>query len=179
MRTDKQIAASRANGALSRGPSTESGKRNSRFNALQHGNFAKTILLPGESGDGFYELLDTLHAQFTPMSPLESIIVQKMGAALWRQIRLWSFDQVHLARECAKIQQASTEADLNLLTVGALAYHSIARADGPANSFQIHEMRYDRQFTSALAQLNRLRKMPSSAPLRENIKPEGTNPTSG
>jgi len=181
MRTDKQIAASRANGSLSKGPSTPAGKRNSRLNSLQHGNFAKTILLPGESDDAFYELLDTLHIQFHPMTPLESIVVQKMGAAIWRQIRLWSFDQVHLARECAKIRQASPETDLNPLTIGALAFHSILQATGSENSFQMHEMRYDRQFSIALNQLNHLRKMrnapPSSAPLRDP-ESSGTNPTS-
>ncbi len=112
------------------------------------------------------------------MTPLESIIVQKMGAAIWRQVRLWSFDQVRLARECAKIRQSSSEADLNPLTIGALAFHSILQATGTTNSFQIHEMRYDRQFSIALNQLNRLQKMrqdpPSSAPLRDPDPAERT-----
>jgi hypothetical protein len=37
MATDKQIAANRRNGALSRGPKTAGGKARSRRNALKHG----------------------------------------------------------------------------------------------------------------------------------------------
>ena len=49
MPTDKQKAASRANGARSRGPKTPEGKARSARNSLNHGLLARAILLEGES----------------------------------------------------------------------------------------------------------------------------------
>ena len=49
MRSDKQKAASRANGRKSRGPVTPEGKRRARPNALKHGHLAECVLLPFES----------------------------------------------------------------------------------------------------------------------------------
>jgi hypothetical protein len=42
MSTQKQIAANRRNGALSRGPKTAAGKNRSRYNAWKHGLAART-----------------------------------------------------------------------------------------------------------------------------------------
>ena len=49
--TSKRAEASRHNGRKSRGPKTAEGKSRSRFNALNHGMRAKTIVLPGEDAD--------------------------------------------------------------------------------------------------------------------------------
>ena len=49
MSTDRRIRASRANGALSRGPKTEAGKQRCRLNAVKTGAFAKSIVLKNES----------------------------------------------------------------------------------------------------------------------------------
>ena len=49
MSTPKQIAASRANGARSKGPVTTQVKRNSSRNSTRHGLYAQTIVLQAES----------------------------------------------------------------------------------------------------------------------------------
>ena len=64
MRTPKQIAASRANGARSKGPVTAQGKRNSSRNSIRHGLFADTIVLEEEKKDEFFELLHELLLSF-------------------------------------------------------------------------------------------------------------------
>jgi len=51
MPIEKQIQASRANGARSRGPTSAQGKKNSSRNALRHGLFAGTVVLQGEAED--------------------------------------------------------------------------------------------------------------------------------
>jgi hypothetical protein len=61
MATDKQKAASRANGALSRGPKTPEGKARSARSQLNPGLFTQAILLKGESRERFEEIVEALH----------------------------------------------------------------------------------------------------------------------
>ena len=69
--TPAQQAASRANGARSRGPATASGRaaaaRNGTRHGLRGGPFA---LLPGEDADAFAELHAAVTADWGPARPL-------------------------------------------------------------------------------------------------------------
>jgi hypothetical protein len=68
MRTEKQIAASRANGAKSRGPVSLEGKLNSSRNGLHHGILARTVVLDTESKDRFHELLHSFQDTYQPQT---------------------------------------------------------------------------------------------------------------
>ena len=84
-----QQAASRANGARSRGPVTGAGKvrasRNGTRHGLRGGPFA---LLPGEDADEFAELHAAVTADWSPRDAYERRWVRELVAALWRQERL-------------------------------------------------------------------------------------------
>ncbi len=67
-RTEAQIAASRLNGAKSRGPITDEGKAISSQNSLRHGLLAKMVLIEGESETAFRQLSESLHRAFAPAS---------------------------------------------------------------------------------------------------------------
>ena len=60
MPTEKQIEASRANGAGSKGPLTAQGKLNSSRNSRRHGLLARTVVLEAESTVRFHQLLHRL-----------------------------------------------------------------------------------------------------------------------
>jgi hypothetical protein len=94
MRTPKQIAASRANGAKSKGPVTAQGKRNSSRNSIRHGLFADTIVLEEEKKDEFFELLHELLDEHQPATPTETMMVETIAAARWRQDRIWGMQKV-------------------------------------------------------------------------------------
>lgn len=86
MRTEKQIAASRANGARSRGP------KSTRIAAVHAGDYktlGRAILHEGESRHGFEDLVSEIVAWMKPESPIDHILIGKMLAAHWRQLRLW------------------------------------------------------------------------------------------
>jgi hypothetical protein len=65
-RTEKQRAASRANGARSRGPVTPDGKDRASRNSIRHGLLARAILLEGESRERFNQLVQVLNDALQP-----------------------------------------------------------------------------------------------------------------
>src|SRR5215470_10826372 len=107
MGTDKQKQASRANGALSKGPITRQGKANSSRNATRHGLLSRTVVLEEEDEDRFLGLLESLTAEFEPRSATEIYLVETMAVARWRQLRTWGLQKTALDRDIA-IQDPET-----------------------------------------------------------------------
>jgi hypothetical protein len=58
MRTLKQIETSRRNALKSTGPRTPEGKNRSKYNALKHGRYAKTLTFFGEDAETFQRRFD-------------------------------------------------------------------------------------------------------------------------
>jgi hypothetical protein len=101
MRTPAQQAASRANGARSRGPVTPEGKRRASRNALSHGLLARAVVLHNESRAGFDRMLRDYVRRLAPRDALEQCAVEEMCAAAWRIRRLWSIERKVLDLEIA------------------------------------------------------------------------------
>jgi hypothetical protein len=93
MPTNKQIAASRANGARSRGPKTPEGKARASRNSTRHGLLARAILLADESRDRFDDLVRLLNASLNPRTTIDELLIGKMAAAHWRQMRIWRLER--------------------------------------------------------------------------------------
>ena len=72
MATPKQIEASRINGRRSKGPVTPQGKLNSSGNNSRHGLLAQTVVLEGESEEGFNALLEYYTQTHQPQSAIEA-----------------------------------------------------------------------------------------------------------
>src|SRR5438093_658802 len=64
--TVKQVEANRRNGALSQGPRTADGKRQSAMNALKHGLTARTPVLPGEDPKEYEDLKLDMEVYWAP-----------------------------------------------------------------------------------------------------------------
>ncbi len=80
-----RAAASRKNGARSRGPKTSEGKARSSQNALKHGLRArKWVVLVGESETEFKRLEAALIEELAPDGVLQSLLAQRVAAAAWR-----------------------------------------------------------------------------------------------
>src|SRR5579863_6269880 len=89
MSSDKQIQTSKTNGALSRGPVTAPGKRNSARNSLRHGLLAQTVVLKEEAEDRFLDLLAGYMDEYNPRTASQVSLVETMAVARWRQLRVW------------------------------------------------------------------------------------------
>jgi hypothetical protein len=83
-----RAAASRRNGAKSRGPKSPEGKARSAQNALKHGMRAqKCIVLPGERAAAFEAFGAALLEELAPDGALQAVLAQRVVAASWRLAR--------------------------------------------------------------------------------------------
>ena len=87
------------NGKKSHGPKTERGKANSRWNAVKHTAYAKTLcILEGshlKEFEHYDQLLDAMRADIPPASPDEAIVLEKWVMDTWRLRRSHRFEISH------------------------------------------------------------------------------------
>jgi hypothetical protein len=88
----RRVQSSKANGALSKGPTTPAGKLRSSENAIIHGLCANCIVLEDEERENFLNLLHQHVEHFRPADEVEFGLVEEMCAARWRQRRAWSME---------------------------------------------------------------------------------------
>jgi hypothetical protein len=152
MSTPKQIAASRANGARSKGPVTEQGKRNSSGNSTRHGLFAETIVLENEKEDEFIELLNELLDEHQPQTPTETIMVEAIAAARWRQDRIWGMQKVAFDHDVS-----SSPSDSNSPPLRAVLALRVSPENIRTHELLLrYEIAFDRQISRALLRLQQL-----------------------
>ena len=155
MVSEKQLAANRANARKSRGPITPGGRRNSSRNAIKHGIFAQTILLPGESRRRFLRLLAVLTTEFHATTPNELALVETMAFCRWRTLRNWTFQAAQLARE--QTLQADSAAHEDPPTRALLALNALNQPPSLLETLSRQEIRLDRQYHRAADRLARLK----------------------
>lgn len=141
MRSDKQLQASRANGAKSRGPATAAGKSISSRNSTRHAVLANTLTLEIELKDSFLDLAAKLHDEFQPQTPFEESLVESMAAARWRLWRIWSIESASLNLEVSR--QTATE---HCASRVALALKELSDQSRSLDLMSRYEVRYERQY---------------------------------
>ena len=92
MSTPAQIAANRANAALSTGPTSETGRATSSLNALKTGLTGRTVLLPSEDAGAYSAHVARMEAQWQPATDPERSLVQALADTEWRLLRIPSLE---------------------------------------------------------------------------------------
>jgi len=82
--SEAQLAANRANGALSTRPRTGEGQKRSSRNAMEHGLTGCTVLLPPGKRPDYDAFSQEIFNQLKPASPMEREKVQLIVDQLWR-----------------------------------------------------------------------------------------------
>ena len=156
------IAASRANGALSRGPKSPETLRVSAGNSLRHGLTARTVLLTNESQDRFQESLDAYLIRLQPRDQVEADLVEEIVVAKWRQRRLWGIEAASL-----NLEMARQDPDLNTRCIRveeptrqAVAFKTLADESNSLHLLNRYETRLIQTCERALLNLRFLRMMP-------------------
>ena len=92
MASAAQVAASRTNGALSHGPTSETGKATSSLNALKTGLTGRTVLLPSEDAVLYEAHLSRFQQRYKPVGDQELALVQSLADTEWRLARIPSLE---------------------------------------------------------------------------------------
>jgi hypothetical protein len=151
MSTPKQIAASRANGAKSKGPATPQGKLVSSRNSTRHGLFAGDIVLEAEHTGRFLELVESLFEEHNPRTPTQRLLVENIAAARWRQWRIWGMQKVAFDYEVA-----SPSITDNPPLRAVLAWKNSAGSMRTHELLLRYEIALDRQISRSLVRLLQL-----------------------
>jgi hypothetical protein len=160
MRTPKQIAASRANGARSKGPVTSQGKRNSSRNSIRHGLLAETVVLKEEHTGRFFDLLNELIDEHQPATPTETMLVETIAVASWRQSRIWGMQKENFDHD---VDSCTVETDSPALCA-TLALRSSPESIRSHELLLRYEVAFDRQISRSIGRLQQLQEKRASGP---------------
>jgi len=165
MRSDKQIQASKTNGARSRGPVTPEGKRNSSRNSTRHGLLAQAMVLEEESVRSFQKLLAAFMDEYQPRTASQVALVETMAVTRWRQSRVWRAQKTAMDRDIAAQQRSAGRNSRALLALLG-SPNSVCQQEVLLR----YETAFDRQFNRALANLLALQSLPVRLPKRGRKK---------
>ena len=149
MRTEKQIEASRVNGAKSLGPTTPDGKAVSSQNATTHGLTSRhPLLLNVEQQAAFQNHLAGYINWLKPEGLVETDIVEEMVTIQWRRQRGEAMEatlvQLTMDRMAADVEKQFNNCPH--ATRIALAMEHLEEKGRALGNFQRHSLRLSRQF---------------------------------
>jgi hypothetical protein len=160
----KRSAASRANGAKSRGPVTPEGRARSSQNAVRHGLTAQSsnlppakVVLTTESPEEFQSVLDAYLHQFSPQPGVETELVHAMVTARWRLRRTAAIDTMLLNNEMLRHRE-KLDHDLKTFNVEDIdrvtyAFQKLAARDQSFSLLMRYEGTLNRSHDRAFKQL--------------------------
>ena len=88
MATEPQILANRRNAQNSTGPHTSEGKAAVSQNAVKHGLLTRHDVITSESQADFDLYRDQILAELAPVSPMESMLAERIVSLSWRLKRV-------------------------------------------------------------------------------------------
>jgi hypothetical protein len=105
MSTNSQILANRLNALKSTGPRTAEGKAAVSQNAVKHGLFAEHDVISSESEADFNLYRQQLLDELSPVSPMESMLTERIVTLSWRLKRAGRFQ--NQAIDCLNSEDSS------------------------------------------------------------------------
>jgi len=155
MASAAQAAASRVNGALSHGPTSDTGKATSSLNALKTGLTGRTVLLPSEDAALYEAHLARFRDLYQPVGDQELALVQSLADTEWRIARIPSLEMGTYALGRMEFAELfpDQEEDARKILIEAKVYLAYQRQ---LTNLSIQEGRLRRQAEKDLATLQAL-----------------------
>jgi hypothetical protein len=164
MRTQKQIEASRSNGARSHGPVTAAGKARASRNATRHGLDSASIVLCNEDHNAYRKLLDDYMEEWQPATRGERDLVRDLVNARWRLDRILVFETSAIDLEMDR-QREVVDTDIAFTdeaTLATMAFSTLADSGRTLPMLSRHEGRLRRVVERSLERLTALQKRKSA-----------------
>jgi hypothetical protein len=158
MATAAQVVASRLNGALSHGPTSDEGKAKSSLNALRTGLTGRTVLLPSEDAALYEAHLAHFQKLYKPAGELELALVQSLADTEWRLARIPSLEMGIFALGRLEFAELFPDADpeSRKALIEAKVYLAYQRQ---LNNLSVQEGRLRRQAEKDQAALQNLQQL--------------------
>ncbi len=172
--TPSQAETSRINGAKSRGPKTEQGRRAVSLNAVKHGLSAETVVLPGESEAEYEAELQEYLRHFAPASKPEADLVRQLASAHWRVARFTHIETSLLSLEIER-QRDRVTADWNQIEQCArlaLAFEALAGQHSPLALLNRYQARLHHEYQRLLKALLQLQATRATAAAKLQNEPK-------
>ncbi len=158
--SEARAAASRANGAKSRGPVTNQGKSHSSKNSLRHGLRGLDPFAAQESDETWIALHARFVRELKPRTEHECDLVKIAASAHWRRLSLWPLEKSILSGEILRPDSPTSDGNM---PVALRAFHE------NTSSLEIlgrMESRFSRTALRAQNLLHELRRAQSLNPRR-------------
>jgi hypothetical protein len=150
MTASRKPESARANGAKSRGPTTQEGKLASSQNATRHGISSRAVVLQCESQHRFEQVLAAFKDQIQPRNSAESGFVEMMAINHWRQMRFLAVQKAAIELEMVRVESAN---DL-FSQIPAAGLTSVVLVE----KLRRYETSYRRQFIRAKDAIQKMRR---------------------
>ena len=190
--TPSRAETSRINGAKSRGPKTEQGRRAVSLNAVKHGLTAETVVLPGESEAEYQAELQEYFRHFAPAGKPEADLVRQLASAHWRLARFTHIETSLLSVEIERQRDRIPAEWDRIEECGrlALAFEALAGPHSPLALLNRFEGRLHHEYQRLLkallqmqatraasrAELQNEPKQAAAAPVQPAAAPVGDEP---
>jgi hypothetical protein len=159
--TEEGKRASAANSALSTGPRTPEGKARSSRNGLDHGLLSQSITLPEEENEAFRDHLRFMAELFEPVGYRENYLIQVAAVCEWRRMRVWCLEHANIAFATRRREMTADEFTIEMNNEIPATHTALAVGDLSDNShrlqfFRLCELGFSREARRALAEFHEL-----------------------
>src|SRR5450755_2671273 len=107
MTTNAQLVANKNNGLRSTGPKSIQGKIAAKGNALTHGLFAMSPVLPGEDSQRWLLFSEAIAKSLEPEGALEVTLVERIALIFWRMKRLMAYETAITSEKLNNLKQSA------------------------------------------------------------------------
>lgn len=162
--SEKKIAANRANGALSHGPTTPEGKARSAQNATRHGFLSQIVCVRNESKEAFEIIMDDYCQRLGPVDEVEKGLIEEMVACSWRTRRAIAIETQMM--DAAMESHPTANSEIERLTSG----FSDLSGNPKLNTLLCYQARLHHQHPRLLRDFILLRKSLPPAPIAPDLE---------
>ncbi|MBL8210922.1 MAG: hypothetical protein JNK87_09435 [Bryobacterales bacterium] len=170
---DRRAETSPENGAKSKGPKTDAGKKKSAANSLKHGLYSRDIVLATEKQSEYDALQREFLDSFAPATLEEHELVIDMVHARWRMRRVERHEQGLLNLEMSRaLRDAPSEFEaMDAVTLEALAIQRLSATPALENINRMAQ-RFERTYFRCREALLKLQRQRGIAAPEHSAEPE-------